>query len=102
MEQHITLEKLTKHGHNGIIKIQLFSRGITNPSLDSVKSSICANQQLNIFDKVVATYRTFIESKRLHTKKKWKSVIVSQVSSCNGGGNRTQTIKKTSPDEVGY
>ena len=105
MEQHITLEKLTDHGHNGIdetSKIRLFSRGITDPSLDSVKSSVCANQQLDTFDKVVATYRTFIESKRLHTKDSKISVNVSQVSSRNGGGNRTQMVKKTGPDEDGY
>jgi hypothetical protein len=107
MDQHTTLEKLTEHGHNGIdetSKIRHFSRGITDPELETVKSSVCANQQLDTFDKVVATYRTFIESKKHHTRESKISVNVSQIgtTSRNGGGNRTQQIKKTGPEDDGY
>jgi len=107
MDQHTTLEKLTEHGHNGIdetSKIRHFSRGITDPELESVKSSVCANQQLDTFDKVVATYRTFIESKKHHTRDSKISVNVSQVGSTfrKGGGNRTQQGSKTGPEEDGF
>jgi hypothetical protein len=42
LDQHTTLEKLTEHGHNGIdetLKICHFSRGITDPKLETVNSS---------------------------------------------------------------
>jgi hypothetical protein len=68
MDQHTIPEKLTEHGHSGIdetSKIRHFSRGITDPEMETVKSSVSANIiNLNTFDKVVATYRTFIESKK--------------------------------------
>jgi hypothetical protein len=107
MDQHTTLEKLTEHGHNGIdetSKIRHFSRGITDPELEMVKGSVCANQQLDTFDKVVATYRTYIESKKHHTRDSRISVNVSQIgtTSRHGGGNRTQTTKKTGPEEDSY
>jgi hypothetical protein len=107
MDQHTTLEKLTEHGHNGIDEtsnIRHFSRGITDPEFETVKSSVCANQQLDTFDKVVATYRTYIESKKHHTRDNRISVNVSQIgtTSRNGGGNRTQTIKETGPEEDSY
>jgi hypothetical protein len=94
MDQHTTLEKLTEHGHNGI----------TDPELETDKSSVCANQQLDTFDKVVATYRTYIESKKHHTRDTRINVNVSQIgtTSRHGGGNRTQTTKKTGPEEDSY
>jgi hypothetical protein len=52
----------------------------------------------------VATYRTYNESKKHHTRDNRISVNVSQIgtTSRNGGGNRTQTIKKTGPEEDSY
>jgi hypothetical protein len=90
MDQHTILEKLWEHGHSGIdetSKICHFGRGITNPELESVKSSVCANTQLDTFDKVVATYRTFIESKKHHTREQKIDVNVSQLGSFSRGGN---------------
>ena len=46
MDQHTTLEKLTEHGHSEInetSKIWHFSHRITDPELENVQSSVCAN-----------------------------------------------------------
>jgi hypothetical protein len=112
MDQHTILEKLTEHGHSGIdetSKIRHFSRGITDPELENVKSSVCANTtQLDTFDKVVATYRTFIESKKHHTKDQKINIYVSQAgtnysrNNRGGNGNRTQQTQKIGGEEDGY
>jgi hypothetical protein len=113
MDQHTILEKLTEHGHSGIdetSKIRHFSRGITDPELENVKSSVCANTtQLDTFDKVVATYHTFIESKKHHTKAQNININVSQVgtnyasrNNKGGSGNRTQHTQKIGGEEDGY
>lgn len=112
MDQHTILEKLMEHGHSGIdetSKIRHFSRGITDPELENVKSSVCANTtQLDTFDKVVATYRTFIESKKHHTKEQKININVSQTSTNYArnnkavSGNRTQTTHKIGGEEDGY
>jgi hypothetical protein len=113
MDQHTILEKLTEHGHSGIdetSKIRHFSRGITDPELETVKSSVCANTtQLDTFDKVVATYRTFIESKKHHTKDQKININVSQVganysrnNNKGSSGNRTQHNPKIGGEEDGY
>jgi hypothetical protein len=69
-----------------------------------VKSSVCANTQLDTFDKVVATYRTFIESKKHHTREQKINMNVSQLGSFSrgGNGNCSQQIKKIGADEDGY
>jgi hypothetical protein len=108
MDQHTILEKLTEHGHSGIdetSKIRHFSRGITDPEMETVKSSVSANIiNLDTFDKVVATYRTFIESKRHHTKDPKTNINVSSVGSQQrgGSGNRTQTGGKIGAVEDGF
>jgi len=108
MDQHTILEKLTEHGHSGIdetSKIRHFSRGITDPEMETVKGSVSANSlTLDTFDKVVATYRTFIESRRHHTKDPKTTINVSSVGSQQrgGSGNRTQTGGKIGAVEDGF
>ena len=107
MDQHTILEHLkVMSNHRGIdetSKIRLFSLGITDPGLDTVKATVSANPALDTFDKVVGTYRTFIESKKQHTKEQKSNVNVSSAtSSRNGGGNRTRQGDKTGGEEDGY
>jgi hypothetical protein len=109
MDQHTILEKLKEHGHSGIdetSKIRHFSRGITDPEMETVKSSVSANiANLDTFDKVVATYRTFIESKKHFTKDTKININVSSLGSNptrGGSGNRTQTGSKTGAAEDGF
>ena len=109
MDQHTILEKLVEHGYSGIdetSKIRHFSRGITDPEMETVKSSVSANiVNLDTFDKVVATYRTFIESKKHHTKDTKINVNVSQVGAIparTGTGNRGQQARKIGAEDDGY
>ena len=109
MDQHTILEKLVEHGYSGIdetSKIRHFSRGITDPEMETVKSSVSANiVNLDTFHKVVATYRTFIESKKHHTKDTKINVNVSQVGAIparTGTGNRGQQARKIGAEDDGY
>jgi hypothetical protein len=87
------------------VQIRHFSRGITDPEMETVKSSVSADIiNLDTFDKVVATYRTFIESKRHHTKDPKTNINVSSVGSQQrgGSGNWTQTGGKIGAVEDGF
>jgi len=84
-EQHLILTKLTEFGHSGIdetSKIRQFLQGITDPKLEVVKSTLCANDK-SAFDATIAVYRRFMEASKTINPKRDQQLNVSQLQSGN-------------------
>ena len=90
-EQHMILEKLKEYGHAGLSessKVNHFTLGITDPTLQPVKASLAVSGFDLSFDAVVTSYRTYKSSLQMQPGKTAnKRVNVSAVSTTSG--NRT-------------
>ena len=105
-EQHVILDKLTKHGYKGLdeqSKVRHFKKGISDPALQFVKSSLSAHGETKPFDDIVAVYRTFIESTKAEKTGTQMTLNVSAVSETGNRISDTSTSnKKATAKSDGY